>query len=135
MRCLLILLSIKIPAEHSTDGKTNPEMNINFDEKPSLSLVSSNSIRQASSDQIKMSENFDEKPQSPLTSSDYTRQDSLTHIKMGESIDESKNNTEFRRALSDQGAFPGLKTMKNDRGSNSKWPQMKIKRLNDCPEP
>ncbi len=48
---------------------------------------------------------------------------------MSESIDESKNNPEFRRALSDQGAFPGLKIMKNDLCSNSKWSQMKIKRL------
>ena len=35
-------------------------MNINFDEKPSLSLVSLNSIRQVFFGQIKMSENFDE---------------------------------------------------------------------------
>ena len=76
-----------------------------------------------------MSVNFDEKLQSPLISSDFTRQDSLTQIKMSESFDESKNNPEFRRALSDQGAFPGRKIMKNGRGSNSKWPQMKIKRL------
>ena len=100
-RCLLVLLFIKMPAEHSADGKTNPEMNINFDEKPSQSLVSSNSIKQHFSGQIKMSENFDEKLQSPLISSNYNRQAFCGHIKMSESIYESQNNPEFCRILSD----------------------------------
>ena len=100
-RCLLVLLFIKISAEHSADGKTNPEMNINFDEKL----------------------------QSPLISSNYTRQAFCGHIKMSKSIYESQNNPELRLILPDQGTFPGREIMKNDRGSNGKCSQRKIKRL------